>query len=145
VGTGDPRRELIERLLGVTRDGGSVVVYSNYEDFRLADLEAALPDLASDIRALRGRLFDLLPPIRRHVYDPGFAGSFSIKAVLPAMIPGLGYDDLAICEGSLASVAFAEILSLQTLPERRAELRADLLAYCKRDTEAMLEIFKALR
>lgn len=67
-----------------------------------------------------------------------------MKAVLPAVIPSLGYDDLAIHEGSLASIAFAEIWSPETFPERREKLRAELVACCRRDTEAMLELFKVL-
>ncbi len=91
------------------------------------------------------RLVDPLPIIRRHVYDPGFAGSFSIKAVLPAMVPGQGYDDLEIREGSLAAIAFSEMVSHDTSFERWGELRANLLAFCRRDTQAMLELFKILR
>jgi predicted RecB family nuclease len=144
-GGDDPRREFAERLLEATAGEGSVVVYSNFEDTRLGDLESALPDLRDGVGKLRGRLFDLLPVIRRHVYDPGFGGSFSIKAVLPAMIPELGYDDLEIQHGGLASVAFAEILRPETTAERREELRAHLRAYCQRDTEAMLELFRLLR
>jgi hypothetical protein len=83
-----------------------VIVYSNFEDQCLCDLQVALPDFGEQLGDLRARLVDLLPIIRRHVYDPGFAGSFSIKAVLPAMVPGQGYDDLEIREGSLAAIAF---------------------------------------
>jgi hypothetical protein len=61
------------------------------------------------------------------------------------MIPSLGYDDLEIHEGSLASIASAEMMSPQTTPERRERLRRDLVAYCRRDTEALLELFKILR
>jgi hypothetical protein len=61
------------------------------------------------------------------------------------MIPSLGYDDLEIHEGSLASIAFMEMMSPETSSERREKLRADLIAYCKRDTEALLELFKTLR
>lgn len=141
----DPRREFASTLIEATKGRGSVVVYSNFECQRLEGLEATLPDLAPDLCKLRKRLFDLLPVMRGHVYDPGFGGSFSIKAVLPAIVPGLGYEDLSIQEGGLASVAFAEMNSPATAPARRATLREDLLAYCGRDTQAMVEVFKALR
>ena len=49
------------RLLEATNGKGSVVVYSNFEDQRLAELEVALPDLSRELRKLRRRLFDLLP------------------------------------------------------------------------------------
>jgi hypothetical protein len=65
--------------------------------------------------------------------------------VLPALVPHMGYDDLQIDEGSLASVAISEIVSDAVSAERRGELRKNLLAYCKRDTEAMCELFKILR
>jgi len=78
------------------------------------------------------------------VYDPAFHGSFSIKQVLPAIVPGLSYDDLEIREGELASQAFEEMRRSCTPPARAADLRAGLLAYCGRDTEAMLELVRAL-
>jgi hypothetical protein len=144
-GDRDPRREFAEHLLQATSGAGSVVVYSNFEDQRLAELQLTLPELGERLDSLRARLVDLPPIIRRHVYDPAFGTSFSIKSVLPAMVPNLGYDDLEIQEGTLVSVAFAEMRLPETAPERRQKLRADLLAYCKRDTEAMLELFKVLR
>ena len=144
-GEGDPRREFAERLLEATKGAKSVIVYSNFENQRLADLQRVLPDLSEPLGDLRSRLFDLLPVIRRHVYDGAFGGSFSIKAVLPALVPHMGYDDLQIAEGSLASVAFSEIVSGGISAERRSELRQNLLAYCRRDTEAMCELFRVLR
>ena len=83
--------------------------------------------------------------VRRHVYHPEFRGSFSIKVVLPALIPSLGYHDLDIREGSHAPVVFAEMIAAGTPPSRIAELRSQLLAYCKRDTLGMLELFRLLR
>jgi len=57
----------------------------------------------------------------------------------------MGYDGLPIAEGSLASVTFSEIVSGKISAERRSELRDNLLAYCRRDTEAMCELFRVLR
>jgi hypothetical protein len=144
-GRDDPRRRFAETLLEAVEGQGSIVVYSGYEDMCLAALESALPDLSTRLRAVRSRLFDLLPVVRKHVYDPRFHGSYSIKTVLPALVPELGFDDLTIKEGSLASIAYAEIQAPGTPPERIVELRTALRAYCKRDTEAMLELFNILR
>jgi hypothetical protein len=108
-------------------------------------LEAAFPDLAPLLAQLRARLFDLLPLIRAHIYDANFHGSFSIKAVLPALVPHLGYDDLEIGGGLLASLAYEELRDPSTSDDRAAELRANLVAYCGRDTEALLELFRVLR
>ena len=144
-GADDPRPRFAESLLDAVGVTGSVVVYTGYEEFCLRELEAALPEFASRLAQLRTRLFDLHPVIKAHVYDPNFHGSFSIKAVLPALVPHLGYDDLEIGDGLLASLAYEELRDPSTSAERAAEMRANLLAYCRRDTEAMLELFRALR
>ena len=65
--------------------------------------------------------------------------------MLPALVPHLGYDDLDIRDGLLASLAYEELRDPATSPNRAADLRASLLAYCRRDTEAMVELFRALR
>jgi Domain of unknown function(DUF2779) len=140
-GRDDPRRLFVETLLAAAGDGGSVLVYSGYEEACLRGLEAALPDLALRLAQLRARLFDLHPVIRAHIYDPAFHGSFSIKTVLPALAPHLGYDDLEIGDGLLASLAYEELRDPNTSSVRAAELRANLLAYCGRETEAMQNCF----
>ena len=42
--------------------------------------------------------------MRNHVCHPDFGGSFSLKSVLPAMVPELHYDTLAIGEGATADI-----------------------------------------
>jgi hypothetical protein len=85
--------------------------------------------------------------VREHVYHPDFGGSFSLKRVLPALEPGLGYDDLAIGDGALASVALERLLwgGEAVSPEERARLRQDLLAYCARDTLGLARLLGRLR
>jgi hypothetical protein len=145
AGAGDPRARFAETLLDSLGERGAIVVYSGYEEARLGDLAGWLPELRARIEAVRPRLFDLLGAVRRHVYDTGFNGSFSLKSVLPALVPSLGYDDLAIGNGGLASLAFAEIQEASTAPERRSELRDQLRAYCARDTLALVELVRLLQ
>ncbi|MEA2625796.1 MAG: hypothetical protein QOD06_1841 [Candidatus Binatota bacterium] len=144
-GDGDPRRRFAETLIEALGAEGAIVVYTAYEERCIRALEQALPDLAPALAAVRGRLFDIHRVIRSHVYEPAFNGSFSLKAVLPALVPGLGYDDLAIRDGRLASVTYGEIVRGESADGRRAELRDQLLAYCQRDTLAMLELYRTLR
>jgi hypothetical protein len=144
-GRNDPRRPFAESLLETVRRKGSIVTYGTFEATRLKELAKLLPGLAPAIDRASKRIINLHPLIRRHVYDPEFHGSFSIKSVLPALVPELGYHDLEIAEGNAASMAYAEIQDPVTSPERIAELRAALLAYCKRDTQAMVELFRLLR
>ena len=86
---------------------GSVCTYSGYEKRVLHDLADALPERAEELLSIEARLFDLLPVVRNGYYHPEFRGSFSIKSVLPVLVPGMGYDDLAISEGQTAAVRYA--------------------------------------
>ena len=67
--------------------------------------------------------------------------------MLPALVPGLGYDDLAIGDGALASVMLERLLwGGETLgPDERTRLREDLLGYCGRDTLGLARLLERLR
>ena len=80
----------------------------------------------------------------RWYYTPKMKGSYSIKYVLPALVPSLSYDHLEINNGSLASSTFASIHNI-TNEKKVITTRKNLLAYCKRDTFAMVKILDVLR
>jgi len=143
---GDPRREFCETLLAAVRDREDpILVYSPFESRVLEILASSFTDLADEIRAVRARLVDLLPIVRDCVYHVDFCGSFSIKSVAPALAPGFGYGDLdGVAEGGVAAAAFHEIASGDASPERVARLREQLLAYCARDTLALVQVHRAL-
>lgn len=145
-GRADPRRDFAESLLDRLSDAATIVVYSGYEQARLKQLQVAFPDLDSAIQEILDRPWvDLLKVVRDHYYHPEFRGSYSIKSVLPALVPGFGYEDLAIHGGEVASSAFLESIDPHTASARRQALRSDLLAYCGRDTEAMVRVVDALK
>jgi uncharacterized protein DUF2779 len=63
----DPRRGFITSLCAVIGKGGSVVVYyQTFEEQRLTELAAWLPEFAGRIN-IQSRLWDLLPVMRKHV------------------------------------------------------------------------------
>lgn len=140
----DPRPPLIQALLDAIGTRGSVVSYNmGFEEGRIRELAAAFPKFKKPLLAICDRLVDPLPVFRAHVYDPKFEGSFSIKAVAPALIgAGLSYAELEVGDGGAASLAFAELIASDTAPDRKSELRMALLAYCKQDTEAMVELMR---
>ncbi len=141
---GDPRVAFAESLLAATADAASLVVYSSFEGEVLAALARELPEHADALLDRRARIVDLLPLVRDHCYHPALRGSFSIKTVLPAFVPALGYDDLAIRDGLTASLSHARLVDPTLDPATRAALRAQLLAYCARDTEAMVALYRVL-
>ena len=84
----DPRPAFISALCDALGDRGSIVVYhQQFESQRLADLASWLPEFSARIKKIQSRLWDLLPIIRNHVYHPAFGGSYSLKSVLPALVP----------------------------------------------------------
>ena len=142
-GSDDPRPQLAQRLIDALGQQGSICTYSSYERQVLRGLGAALPEKAAALGAIEARLFDLLPVVRNNYYHPEFRGSFSIKNVLPAMVPASGYDDLSIADGQTAAVHYAQALDSADTAERRQTFE-DLRAYCERDTLAMVELCEAL-
>ena len=143
-GPGDPRGELAEQMLQATRGAERIVMYSSFERSRINELAEQIPNLADDLHALAGKLVDLLPIVRNHVYHPDFQGSFSLKYILTPMVADLTYSDLAIVDGQVASVEIARLLFVAHLVEDRDQLRRDLLAYCERDTWAMVRLVQRL-
>ncbi len=146
-GPEDPRPALAGALLEACRGARTVLMYTSFERRQIRGLADAVPALRDELLALDARLVDLAQIVRRHVYHPDFGGSFSLKDVLPALVPELTYDDLAVNDGGLASALLNRMLLRgdPATPQERANLRADLLAYCKMDTWAMVTLLKRLR
>ncbi len=141
---GDPRERFAASLLEALPSEGSVVTYSSYEKRVIDNLAEALPQYREALLALTDRIVDLLKVVRDGYYHPQFHGSFSIKQVLPAMAPGTGYDELAVQEGMEASAEYLRLVTCDVPGEDDAKVREALLAYCKRDTEAMVLVYRAL-
>lgn len=143
--TDDPRRILAEALLESLGERGSICVYSPYEKSVIEQLAEAIPSLRLALHALVKRLWDLHPVVRDHYYHPHFDGSYSLKGVLPALVPSLAYDDLAIKEGGHAASQYYRMVFVETDWVERATIEEALLRYCERDTLAMVELRRALR
>ncbi len=135
----DPRLALARSLLDAIGNRGSIVVYSSYERRMLNELAQACPERASELTALIDRLWDLLPVIQQHYYHPDFNGSFSIKAVLPALVPDSGWSDMAISDGMAAAAAYERALQDCNGIEAR-QIFAELCEYCHMDTKAMVDL-----
>ena len=142
----DPRREFIALLCAVLDDSGSVVVYNaGFESQRLSELAAWLSEFAGRIERIQRRLWDLLPVIRNHVYHARFAGSFSLKAVLPALVPEMTYEGMAVADGQAAGLAWESLLRGTSDQPERDRIEKALRDYCGQDTLAMVRLLERLR
>lgn len=139
----DPSESFAQSLISACGESGPIFVYNaGFETSRIRDLAERLPHLAQPLLALNQRVVDLLPVAREHYYHPNQKGSWSIKAVLPALCPDLSYFDLeGVKDGGMAMDAFMEALAPQTQAERKKEIETQLLRYCELDTFAMVRLW----
>jgi predicted RecB family nuclease len=147
-GSEDPRPRLAERLVAACESAHTVVAYNaGFERRCLEQMAEALPALATPLRNIAARLVDLLPVVRQHVYHPHFGGSFGLKSVVPALVPDVRYDELAIADGGTASLELERLLfqgdGVET--EARERLRRDLLRYCRQDTWGLVRLLDRLK
>jgi len=139
----DPSRAFAEALITACGERGPIFVYNAvFETARIRELSKRYPRLAKSLLALNERVVDLLPVAREHYYHPSQQGSWSIKAVLPALCPDLNYGKLdGVQDGGMAMGAFLEALSPQTSAARKTEIESQLRAYCALDTYAMVQLW----
>ncbi|MEO6223261.1 MAG: DUF2779 domain-containing protein [Vicinamibacterales bacterium] len=145
----DPSRACAEALLShlgsILSTSGCIVSYSAFERGCIRTLAQRLPDLAPQLLLLESRIVDLLPVVREHYYHRDMLGSYSIKAVLPALVAELTYAALdGVKDGLMAQAAYLEAASPLTSDERRERIRQELTDYCTLDTLAMVKVAEAL-
>ena len=141
----DPRIEFIEQLISDCGTSGDILVYNiGFERGKLNDLIEVFPKYSYELRRIVNRLKDLMIPFQQKwYYTPEMRGSYSIKYVLPALVPELSYDGLPIKEGATASNTFLSMVN-GTFEGDAEETRRQLLEYCKLDTFAMVKILEKL-
>jgi len=141
----DPRRALAEQLLADIPEEACILTYNqSFERGVMRELAALFPDLAAELLQRVENVRDLMVPFRRRdVYKWQMRGSYSIKDVLPAMVPELNYKALEIAEGYAAMRAYHQMCALEP-GEELDKLRKALLAYCEMDTLAMVKILEEL-
>lgn len=137
--------EFIKNLQQVLGTEGTVLVYNkSFEATRLKELAREYPQYEEAVDNILDRMVDLMAPFRKHYRLPEMQGSYSIKQVLPALVPELTYDDLVIGNGGDASAAFFNLRD-ETDTEKIKATREALLEYCGLDTLAMVRILEKLR
>jgi hypothetical protein len=137
--------DFIEHLLKSVEQKGSVLVYNKtFENTILNHLKNEFVHLSGDIEKIQNRMVDLMTPFRKNYRLSAMKGSYSIKYVLPALVPELSYDSLSIGNGSDASAAFYNLKHFQDKKEKDSTRKA-LLEYCGLDTLAMVKILEKLQ
>lgn len=157
----DPRRSLIESMLEDLGESGDIIHWSSYEKTVITHLadNPLYAEYRARLEALIPRLKDLGKAVNDWVFDGDFHGRWSIKKVYPVLVPGrpnehldddlspvLSYDDLeGVAKGDEAAMLLYEYMRSETQPERRDDIRQQLLTYCALDTWATVEVLRVLR
>jgi hypothetical protein len=142
----DPRVEIAEKLLGEIPFGACVIAYNMaFEKRVLRELGDSIPKLRKRLKAVAEGMIDLMEPFkRRDIYHWRMNGSYSLKSVLPVLIPEMTYEGMEISEGAMASEAY---FAMETIadPAELSRLRKALLEYCKQDTLGLVRLLEKMR
>lgn len=141
----DPSADVAKRLCEDIGDVGSIVVYyAPMERGVLNSLRNQFSDYAPALKSMNERLWDLHPVFEKHYRHWKFGSKSSIKVVLPTLCPELSYKDLKIQEGGGASFGWVRMIESVDVVEQ-GEIAEALIAYCRLDTLAMVELLKVLK
>jgi hypothetical protein len=141
----DPRPGFCQTLCRAVVGARTIIVYNaTFESQILAALGVCLPAYAARLDGIRRKLWDLLPVVRSCVYVPSFGCSYSLKAVLPGLVPQMSYSDLEVADGVEAGVAWTMLLDPGLDRAEKGRIKRALLKYCGQDTLALHRVIVRL-
>ena len=143
----DPTRACAEALCAAAAmELGPVVGYNtSFEKGVLLWLADRYPDLGAYLRNIAERLWDLYPVVERTYYHPAMAGSYSLKAVAPAVLGFDPYAGLGIADGEAAMDAFVFSSSYHEYETTTIATAKSLTEYCKTDTLCTVLVLEKFR
>jgi len=144
----DSRYELGLKLCEDIPSDVTILAYNmSFEKGVIKRLANLFPNLSTHLLAINENMQDLMVPFQKKWYvTPSMQGSYSIKYVLPALVPEFekAYKELdGVQNGSQAMNAFANLSKLDEVSKEK--MRTSLLEYCKLDTLAMVKILEKLK
>ena len=145
----DPRREIAEELCSDIPKGVCTTAYNMcFEKARIRELAELFPDLAVPLMDIHDNMKDFMVPFRRKWYcTETMNGSYSLKAVLPALYPNdpeLDYQNLeGVHNGEEASETYLAMWHMSD--EEIAQKCQELSKYCGLDTYALVKVWGKLK
>ena len=144
----DPRYELALNLIKFIPQDACVLAYNmSFEKRVIRRLAEIYPQISNELMAIHSNIKDLMAPfVSKSYYHPKMRGSYSIKYVLPSLVPEFesAYNDLNLIHHGGEAMQAYEAMAYMPAKERDAYKKA-LLAYCKLDTLAMVKVLEKLR
>ena len=144
----DPREALAKQLVEDIPLHVTVLAYNmGFEKGVIRKLAQRYTDLHVKLMSIHDNIKDLMTPFQtKDYYHPNMKGSYSIKQVLPSLVPAMekAYKELSLVHhGGEAMQTFANLPKMDK--ETRDAYRSALLEYCKLDTLAMVKVLGKLK
>lgn len=145
----DSRYELAQKLVQDIPTDVTVLAYNmGFEKGVIRKLADMFDEFAQKLMAIHDNIQDLMTPFqKKDYYVPSMRGSYSIKYVLPALVPYMAqaYKELdGVQNGGEAMQTYAKLADMED-KEEVARLREALLRYCELDTMAMVRVLEKLK
>lgn len=138
--------EMLKEMQDFTGLTGTFISWNApFEISRNKDMIVWIPDYTDYLNYMNTHMFDLMNIFKTDYVDYQFHGSTSIKKVLPVLCPQLSYSNLEVQDGTMALDTWGRMMLDSNFNEDKEQTRKSLLAYCKLDTLAMVEIYKVLK
>lgn len=145
----DPRYELAKKLVDDIPINVTVLAYNmSFEKGVIRKLAEIFDVFAIRLMCIHDNIQDLMIPFqKKDYYVPSMRGSYSIKYVLPALVPEMAqaYSELdGVQNGGDAMQVYAKLSHMDDKQEVD-RLKEALLQYCELDTLAMVKILEKLK
>lgn len=138
--------EVIRTLCEAIGKTGSIISWhAQFEKTINKYMAMMYPEYRKRLENINERMFDLENIFKEAYTDAKFCGSTSIKKVLPILCPHLSYKNLTVQDGTQAMEQWFAMVESKNDATTRAKIKNDLLEYCKLDTFAMVELYRAVK
>lgn len=129
----DLRKEFLERILFVTKDFKSILMFDkSLEETVLNQLVQLYPEYKEDISVLKSKIVDLAEPIRKgNYYHPEMNGNFTLKSIAPLVNQEAGFNNLDIQSGISAMYIYESLLEQNMIEGEH--IKQQLIDYCEMD------------
>ena len=136
----DPREALAKKLIKDIGTEGAILTFNaRFERDVIKKLANIFPQLKDRLLAIVERLFDLHPLFKAYYYNKKQMGSWSLKALLPAVLGYNPYDDLEGTSNGVDAALTYHKVQAGEVNQKQAEI--GLSKYCTLDTHALVLLF----
>jgi hypothetical protein len=141
----NPEQLFLERLIGLAEKVARILVFdTGQETAALNSIVRHHPQYKKSVEQIKKKFIDLADIFTNMwYYHPRQKGSTSLKKIHQAIFARDIYEGMPVNSGMLASYGYDDYLNEPDLFKKQ-ELKENLVAYCRADTQAVLELFDFL-